>query len=180
MSGVKGQLMLQVRRHECAELQLCLKSSSVYWVAALLSSRKLSTVISGLPLFFIVSKWINSEFTSAQSSLSSRVCHCAGMLSAHAIATALRYWFHGSPPGEIVSMGVLSAGQFCIPEGIVFSMPVRFQNGTWEVVTELEINEKTQEVLGSLSYGLIQVRFCASDSMPIVPPMGTLQYNSEC
>ncbi|NXJ14878.1 MDHC protein, partial [Odontophorus gujanensis] len=102
------------------------------------------------------SKWINSEFTSTQSSLSSRVCHCAGMLSAHAIATALRYWFHGSPPGEIVSMGILSAGQFCIPEGIVFSMPVRFQNGTWEVVTELEINEKTQEVLGSLSYDLIQ------------------------
>ncbi|POI30586.1 hypothetical protein CIB84_005664 [Bambusicola thoracicus] len=78
------------------------------------------------------------------------------MLPAHAVATALRYWFHGSPPGEIVSMGILSEGQFCIPEGIVFSMPVRFQNGSWEVVTELEIDEKTQEVLGRLSYDLIQ------------------------
>jgi len=36
-------------------------------------------------------------------------------------------------------------------------MPVRFQNGSWEVVTELEINEKTQEVLECLSYDLIQV-----------------------
>ncbi|XP_072198551.1 putative malate dehydrogenase 1B [Excalfactoria chinensis] len=102
------------------------------------------------------SKWINSEFMSAQSSLSSRVCHCAGMLPAHAVATALRYWFHGSPPGEIVSMGILSKGQFHIPEGIVFSMPVRSQNGSWEVVTELELNEKTQEVLERLSYDLIQ------------------------
>ncbi|XP_021256438.1 putative malate dehydrogenase 1B isoform X5 [Numida meleagris] len=102
------------------------------------------------------SKWINPEFISAQSSLGSHVCHCAGMLSAHAVATALRYWFHGSPPGEIVSMGIFSEGQFCIPEGIVFSMPVRFQNGSWEVVTELEINETTREVLGRLSRDLIQ------------------------
>lgn len=50
-----------------------------------------------------------------------------------------------------------SSGQFCIPEGIVFSMPVRFQNGNWEVVTELEINETTQEILGRLAHELIQV-----------------------
>lgn len=50
-----------------------------------------------------------------------------------------------------------SAGQFCIPEGIVFSMPVRFQNGSWEVMTELEINETTQEALERLSHDLIQV-----------------------
>uniref|UniRef100_A0A8B9I9T0 Putative malate dehydrogenase 1B n=1 Tax=Anser brachyrhynchus TaxID=132585 RepID=A0A8B9I9T0_9AVES len=79
------------------------------------------------------------------------------MLSAHAVATVLRYWFHGSPPGEIVSVGILSEGQFCIPEGIVFSMPVRFQNGGWEVVTELEINETTQEALERLSHDVIQV-----------------------
>lgn len=50
-----------------------------------------------------------------------------------------------------------SSGQFCVPEGIVFSMPVRFQNGNWEVMTELEISETTQEVLGRLAHELIQV-----------------------
>lgn len=34
-----------------------------------------------------------------------------GMLTAHSIATTLKYWYHGSPPGEIVSLGVLSEGQ---------------------------------------------------------------------
>ncbi|XP_042678520.1 putative malate dehydrogenase 1B isoform X2 [Centrocercus urophasianus] len=115
------------------------------------------------------SKWINSEFMSAQSS---RVCHCAGVLLAHAVATALRYWFHGSPPGEIVSMGIFSEGQFCIPEGIVFSMPVRFQNGSWEVVTELEISEKTQEVLGRLSYDLIQEKRIALKEIKEMHPYG--------
>ncbi|NXH17008.1 MDHC protein, partial [Bucco capensis] len=102
------------------------------------------------------SEWIQSEFLSAQSSLSSRVCHYVRMLPAHAVATVLRYWYHGSPPGEVVSVGILSKGQFCIPEGIVFSMPVRFQNGNWEVMTELEINEATQEVLGRLAHELTQ------------------------
>jgi len=38
-------------------------------------------------------------------------------------------------------------------------MPVRFQNGNWEIMTELEINETTQEVLGHLAHELIQVMF---------------------
>ncbi|NXI73979.1 MDHC protein, partial [Anseranas semipalmata] len=118
------------------------------------------------------SKWIHSEFLSAQSSLSSRVCHCAGMLSAHAVATVLRYWFHGSPPGEIVSVGILSKGQFGITEGIVFSMPVRFQNGSWEVMTELEINETTQELLGRLAYDLIQEKLIALKEIKEMHPYG--------
>ncbi|XP_064017123.1 putative malate dehydrogenase 1B isoform X1 [Pogoniulus pusillus] len=102
------------------------------------------------------SEWVHSELQSAQSSLTSRVSRYVGMLPAHAVATVLRYWYHGSPPGEIISVGVLTTGQFCVPEGIVFSMPVRFQNGSWEVMTELEIVETTQEVLRRLAHELIQ------------------------
>ncbi|XP_013807644.1 putative malate dehydrogenase 1B [Apteryx mantelli] len=104
---------------------------------------------------------ICSEFLSVQSSLSSREYHCVGMSPAHAVATVLRYWYHGSPPGEIVSVGILTEGQFCIPEGIIFSMPVRFQNGSWEVMTDLEVNETTQEILGLLTHDLIQEKLVA-------------------
>ena len=34
-----------------------------------------------------------------------------GMLAAHSVATTLKYWCQGSPPGEIVSLGVLSEGK---------------------------------------------------------------------
>ncbi|NXL57812.1 MDH dehydrogenase, partial [Chordeiles acutipennis] len=118
------------------------------------------------------SDWIHSEFLSAQSSLSSRACRYVGILPAHAIATVLRYWYHGSPPGEIVSAGVLTEGQFCIPEGIVFSMPVRFQNGNWEVMTELEINATTQEVLGDSAHELIQEKLVALKEMKEMHPYG--------
>ncbi|KFP82979.1 Putative malate dehydrogenase 1B, partial [Acanthisitta chloris] len=118
------------------------------------------------------SEWIHSEFGSAQSSLSSRVHRCTGVLPAHAVATVLQYWCHSSPPGEIISVGILSQGQFCIPERIVFSMPVRFQNGKWEVMKELEINEATQEVLGRLAHELTQEKLVALREIKEINPYG--------
>lgn len=53
-------------------------------------------------------------------------------------------------------------------------MPVRFQNGNWEVVTEIEINETTQKVLEQLSHELVQVRVSCVWYMSVLPPMGTL------
>ncbi|XP_040459672.1 putative malate dehydrogenase 1B [Falco naumanni] len=125
------------------------------------------------------SEWIHSEFLSAQSSLSSRFCHYVGMLPAHAVATVLRYWYHSSPPGEIVSVGILSKGQFCILEGIVFSMPVRFQNGNWEVMTELEINEMTQEVLGRLAHELVQEKLIALKEIEEMHPYAAEKITSK-
>ncbi|NWH57749.1 MDHC protein, partial [Geococcyx californianus] len=126
------------------------------------------------PLLDVIydSEWIRSEFLPAQRSLSSQFCHCIGMLPAHAIATMLKYWYHGSPPGEIISVGIFTEGQFCIPEGIVFSMPVRFQNGNWEVITELEIDETTQEVLGRLAHELIQEKLVALKEIEEIQPYG--------
>ncbi|CAN0135255.1 unnamed protein product [Bubo scandiacus] len=133
------------------------------------------------PLLNVIydSEWIHSAFLSAQCSLSSRVCHSVGMLPAHGIATVLRHWYHGSPPGEIISVGILTEGQFCVPEGIVFSMPVRFQNGNWEVVTELEINETTQEVLGRLAHELIQEKLIALKEIKEMHPYGADKITSK-
>ncbi|XP_060138078.1 putative malate dehydrogenase 1B isoform X3 [Zootoca vivipara] len=53
-------------------------------------------------------------------------------------------------------MGMHPAGQFGIPEGIVYSMPVIFQNGSWKVSTDLQISEKNQEYLQNITYDLIR------------------------
>ncbi|XP_067404866.1 putative malate dehydrogenase 1B isoform X2 [Emydura macquarii macquarii] len=121
--------------------------------------------------------WVHSEFASVLSTLSSREHHCLGMSPAHVIATLLRYWYQDSPPGEIVSMGILSEGQFCVPEGIVFSMPVRFQDGSWEVITETEINEETQETLKRLAHDLIQEKQVALGEISIMCPYKETAFN---
>lgn len=52
---------------------------------------------------------------------------------------------------------VLPAGQFGIPEGIVFSMPVKFENGTWVVLTDLEDLSLSEKIINRLTGDLIQV-----------------------
>ncbi|KAH0621677.1 hypothetical protein JD844_023242, partial [Phrynosoma platyrhinos] len=101
-------------------------------------------------------EWMRTEFVAALSSLTSWGTHCLGLAPAHAIATVLRYWYQGSPPGEMVSLGVISEGEFGLPEEIVYSMPVKFENGDWKVITELDLNEKTHEYLHILACDLIR------------------------
>lgn len=53
---------------------------------------------------------------------------------------------------------VFPAGQFGIPEGLVFSMPVKFENGTWVVLTDLEDISLTPQIINRLADDLVQVR----------------------
>uniref|UniRef100_A0AAA9SJI4 Putative malate dehydrogenase 1B n=1 Tax=Bos taurus TaxID=9913 RepID=A0AAA9SJI4_BOVIN len=106
-------------------------------------------------------EWVNREFVVSLKTLTATGRQFGGMLAAHSIATTLKYWCHGSPPGEIVSLGVLSEGQFGIPKGIVFSMPVKFENGTWVVLTDLKNTEISQQVMTRMANDLIQEQLVA-------------------
>ncbi|XP_037705640.1 putative malate dehydrogenase 1B isoform X2 [Choloepus didactylus] len=107
------------------------------------------------------SEWLKREFVSNLRMLTATGKQFGGILAAHSIATTLKYWYHGSPPGEIVSLGVLSEGQFGIPEGIVFSMPVKFENGSWEVLTDLKDIEISEQLMTSMANDLIQEKLVA-------------------
>ncbi|XP_057601922.1 putative malate dehydrogenase 1B isoform X2 [Hippopotamus amphibius kiboko] len=106
-------------------------------------------------------EWVTREFVVSLKKLTSTGRRFGGILAAHSIATTLKYWFYGSPPGEIVSLGVLSEGQFGIPEGIVFSMPVKFENGTWVVLTDLEDIEISEQIMTRMTSDLIQEKLVA-------------------
>ncbi|XP_024594146.1 putative malate dehydrogenase 1B isoform X1 [Neophocaena asiaeorientalis asiaeorientalis] len=107
------------------------------------------------------SEWVNREFVESLKKFTATGRRFGGILAAHSIATTLKYWYHGSPPGEIVSLGVLSEGQFGIPEGIVFSMPVKFENGTWVVLTDLEDIEISEQIMTRMTSDLIQEKLVA-------------------
>ncbi|XP_054978825.1 putative malate dehydrogenase 1B isoform X1 [Sorex araneus] len=107
------------------------------------------------------SDWVNREFVSTLENFTSTGKQSGGILTAHSIATTLKYWYNGSPPGEIVSLGVLSEGQFGIPEGIVFSMPVKFENGTWIVLTDHENIEISAQIIDRIASDLIQEKLTA-------------------
>ncbi|XP_045054311.2 putative malate dehydrogenase 1B isoform X3 [Desmodus rotundus] len=102
------------------------------------------------------SEWVNREFVATLNEWISTGKQFRSILAAHSIATTLKYWYHGSPPGEIVSLGVLSGGQFGVAEGVVFSMPVKCENGTWVVLTDLKDIELDQQILTGMTSDLIQ------------------------
>nr|XP_028686877.1 putative malate dehydrogenase 1B isoform X8 [Macaca mulatta] len=107
------------------------------------------------------SEWIKREFVATLKNLTATGRQFGGILAAHSIATTLKYWYHGSPPGEIVSLGILSEGQFGIPKGIVFSMPVKFENGTWVVLTDLKDTEISEQIMTRMTSDLIQEKLVA-------------------
>ncbi|KAM4836102.1 putative malate dehydrogenase 1B isoform 3-T3 [Thomomys bottae] len=107
------------------------------------------------------SEWIQKEFVMTLKNLTATGKQFGGILAAHSITTTLKYWYHGSPPGEIVSLGVLSKGEFGIPEGIVFSMPVKFENGTWVVLTDLEDIEISGKIMNNMTSDLFQEKLVA-------------------
>jgi hypothetical protein len=57
------------------------------------------------------SDWLKREFVVTLKNLTDTGQQFGGILAAHSITTTLKYWYHGSPPGEIVSLGVLSEGK---------------------------------------------------------------------
>lgn len=50
------------------------------------------------------------------------------MSAASAAVDHVRDWYFGTQPGEWVSMGVISNGEYGVPEGLVFSYPVTCNN----------------------------------------------------
>ncbi|XP_071977162.1 putative malate dehydrogenase 1B [Engystomops pustulosus] len=100
-------------------------------------------------------KWLKNDLVTEWKKRSE---HRRGLSAAHSIATALSYWQQNSEAGEIVSLGVLSEGYFNLPVDIVYSMPVHFHNGIWQVCTHVEIQDDGKETLFQAAAELLKER----------------------
>eukprot|EP00073_Rattus_norvegicus_P049639 XP_017451962.1 PREDICTED: putative malate dehydrogenase 1B isoform X5 [Rattus norvegicus] len=68
-------------------------------------------------------------------------------------------------------MKTIPSSQFGIPEGIVFSMPVKFENGTWVVLTDLEDLSLSEKIINRLTGDLIQEKLVASGDLLTFQPI---------
>ncbi|XP_048391125.1 putative malate dehydrogenase 1B isoform X1 [Stegostoma tigrinum] len=98
-----------------------------------------------------VKNWIEEEFVEElhthRSKIQAALKHHLGISTTIAIYNVLNWWYHDSPPGEFVSLGVVSQGDFGIPSGLIFSVPVRFCGGKWVIQSQIEISEETKDKL---------------------------------
>jgi malate dehydrogenase len=91
--------------------------------------------------------WLQGDFITTIQKRGAEIIKRRKLSSAMSAAKAacdhVRDWFFGTREGEWVSMAVASDGSYGIPEGIVYSFPVRIDAAKkdWSIVQGLQIDE---------------------------------------
>lgn len=90
-----------------------------------------------------VRAWQEDTFIPRVAGRGAEIIQVRGSSSVASAASAtidhVRDWVLGSE--EWTSAGVVSHGEYGVPEGLISSFPVRSENGSWQIVEGLEIGE---------------------------------------
>lgn len=88
--------------------------------------------------------WVEDDFLPTVAQRGTAVINKRGASSAASAAAAavdhIHDWFLGQT-GSFTTMGVMSHGEYGLPEGIVCGMPVTCKDGEYQIVEGLEIDE---------------------------------------
>lgn len=89
--------------------------------------------------------WYEEDYIPRVAKRGAEIIAARGASSAASAANAalehMRDWVLGSERDNWVSMAVPSDGSYGIPEGLVYSFPVVCENGNYQIVQGLEIND---------------------------------------
>ncbi|XP_067010237.2 malate dehydrogenase, cytoplasmic [Anabrus simplex] len=106
--------------------------------------------------------WLTSEFVSTVQKRGAAVIAARKMSSAMSAAKAaadhMHDIWHGTKPGQYVSMGVISDGSYDTPKDIIFSFPVVIENKQWKIVKGLPISAFAREKLDITGKELLEER----------------------
>ncbi len=94
-------------------------------------------------------EWYANDFIPTVAKRGASIIEARGLSSAASAANAaidhMNSWALGTPEGDWVSAAVVSDGSYGIPEGLISSFPCVAQDGRWEIVQGLDINEFSQK-----------------------------------
>jgi malate dehydrogenase len=106
--------------------------------------------------------WVKDDFIPTVQQRGAAIIKARGLSSAASAASSaidhVRDWALGSPADDWVSMAVPSDGSYGVPEGIVYSFPVRCKDGRWEIVQGLEISAFSRERMKATEAELLEER----------------------
>jgi len=108
--------------------------------------------------------WLNGEFIKTVQTRGAAIIKArklsSAMSAAKAICDHMRDWWHGTPEGEYVSMGVISDGNsYGVPEGVIYSFPCKCApDHTWKIVDGLSIDDFSREKMVITGKELLEER----------------------
>jgi malate dehydrogenase len=89
--------------------------------------------------------WLENDFIPTVAKRGAAIIDARGSSSAASAANAaidhVRDWVSGTPEGDWTSAAIVSDGSYGVPEGLISSFPVVSRDGSWEIVTGLDISD---------------------------------------
>jgi malate dehydrogenase len=114
--------------------------------------------------------WLRGPFVEEVAQRGAAIIAARGASSAASAAKAaldsIRDLRAPSPEGTWQSLGVTSTGEYDIPEGIVFGLPVRSDGTSWSVVTDLEVDATARAALARTADELLAERAAVAHLLP--------------
>jgi len=106
--------------------------------------------------------WVEKDFIPTVQQRGAAIIKARGASSAASAASAaidhIHDWFHGSPQGDSLSMGIPSDGSYGIPEGVIYSYPVICRGGQYEIVQGLDIDAFSRARMDATHKELLEER----------------------
>jgi malate dehydrogenase len=103
--------------------------------------------VDGVPAKELVDDpdWVEQVYIPTVAKRGAAIIEARGASSAASAANAaishIRDWWHGTPEGDWVSVGLRSDGSYGVPDGLMSSFPCIARDGRWEIVKGLEIDD---------------------------------------
>jgi malate dehydrogenase len=123
--------------------------------------------VDGRPAVELVaSEWLEAEYLPVVQNRGAELIDVSGASSAASAAAALtdhlRDLLHGTPAGSWTSHGVISHGEYSVPEGLVCGVPVVVEHGSTTVVEPLELGPLQAQLLARTVHELTSELAAAS------------------
>ena len=114
--------------------------------------------------------WYEGTFIPDVQQRGAAIIKARGASSAASAANAaifhMRDWALGTNENDWVSMGVYSDGSYGIEEGLIYSFPCTCQDGKWEIVQGLDIDNFSQEKMNATEDELKEERDAVKSLLP--------------
>ena len=111
--------------------------------------------------------WIKDTIIPVVQKRGAAIIEARGQSSAASAANAginhVQSWYHGTPAGDWVSMGIPSNGEYGAPEGVIYSFPVTIENGVYKLVEDLELSDYDQAMIKRTGDELLEERAAVAD-----------------
>ncbi len=124
--------------------------------------------IGGRPAVEVIGDdaWIRETFVPAVQQRGAAVIEARGQSSAASAANAainhVQTWYHGTPPGDWVSMAIPSRPVYGAPEGVIFSYPVTVRGGEYSIVEGLTLSDYDRQMIAATGQELQEERDAVS------------------